>query len=1751
MVAFGATHLPNESAPLDAAGAINFDGNLDTTDVSYVVDNANEAMSLKITGNLNVGTMDVWGDTPSAVSGAFAISAGTGAKTSAFGTYVDGSISINSLNVGLNPVTVNGETVSRGFYIGGGEDTQATVNATIGSVNAQSQIAFGNLDQLNIAGVAVFNDAAQIDGVNSVTVGGKMTAKNGIQITAKNNVTLAGLDNSGVSTISAGGDFVSGSASVAGTVQNMAGAILEIEPTGNVTVWGDLDNKGNLLSVGVATKSAGDVTIDGVVNNENEIKIFADSLTVKGNDYTDDGAVMGASVVSKGDFTAVISGATSLNNGFDISGMANSESFQLITGTLNLGSANNVNNHLKDFQLNITGTGVTQLGDVVNGLNGDNVLTSAAMNITATNGTVNIANVRNVAGDMTVGGNNISVSGTLTNEEGSDVTTITATNNLAVTGGVTNNSEMHLGGAVVSAGSVTNNAGTLQVSGDEITVTGGISNVAGITTIQGAGESAGALTVGGQVVVSGGQLKLDAWNTESKVGGINVSQNALFTLGQNIGKLTVTGNGDATSPVVSLAGDLIAGGATDENTSLDVQSVNNFVMAADSIKVGGNASISAGKSIALESEYINVVGTVTVNGGALGLGTDATTGTVSVGDAMSATNGGKITLYSDNVSAKTLNVDADSLLVVDVPTADGSEITATGGDISVGGELVFGTATTGVSVIGNDLTLSANSGNISLGGIKLGANGNSLTLTTNNNVTVNGDISNTDGTIDINAQVSVSAGNVENTGTLHADAASITFATLDNSGTATFGSDSDRVGSFVVSNASENSGDLTVYGTTVNLAGLTNTAGNVVLNASSADDDMSLGAVVHSGGNATLTATKGISASGLDVDSTMNISAPIVSVTGDVSVAGLVDQGGNSGLLNLNTQAVTANNLSMAGFVANAGQAMYDVTGLTFGGDITINNGAHSAFFVTSNDSSVVSNVTAGNITNNSGRFALYANSGSVSLGDISNIDGIVSVQAKNGITLSNLTNSANYATSVVSLNAGSGFINLESLSLLNGNFVFAGAGLNLDSASQFAFDGTLYQSSDSLNAKDIDIASGDFVITTTAFSANGIKQTTGNTLVINTSDVAIGAGGIDVSDLQFNAVRAGNDWLNVAVAGDVSGGVEFLGLEYMDITGDYTFNESSKIEAAIFAANQVEDGRDYWATVSLNPDKTLGQITNNAGTDAEALITVGGSLISDIYPLGTSNVQGLGEGQIGLNLFSIVDQGTAIWLVHAQDSIVENQDNYVLADGSLLKLSEKFRDLNVKFCNADGSMCFNYLDSIKPEFNGSDDDLPAYISERDTDGDGIADSLYVVFDPRFGGPVEVFKIQPVVATQPGYTTGEFMSAGAIDELVAGQLRDYKFNNRTPIEAIPLIFQGTNMETLANELYDRMEYYKLSYDASGLVPFSRLFQVRELEQIAGAVVMNEHTSFRDFEDRMLDEFIWNRNRNLKKAWADVDFGMFSQNVSDNKRVYGNRFSIAGGFDWQESNTLILGLTGRVSHMSSDNSDSMELGYRPDANGVIQSIAGNVDMTVADTNIGLGGYLIQTLGEKTRVYGNAFLDLHVLDVDRNQNFVNTIDGGGTAFSLISEWGLMHDWLNQYIVGNIYARVGYNFGFSVTEQVDGDDYMDLESDGYLILTPGYTLTAQKRIYPSAWFQVRPYASVGVEYDVLGAPDTVQYKFAPADVFTDYAIDIDPLWANIGGGIEFISARGVQVGLDYRYQYNDAIQLHNIKVSGSYRF
>lgn len=888
--------------------------------------------------------------------------------------------------------------------------------------------------------------------------------------------------------------------------------------------------------------------------------------------------------------------------------------------------------------------------------------------------------------------------------------------------------------------------------------------------------------------------------------------------------------------------------------------------------------------------------------------------------------------------------------------------------------------------------------------------------------------------------------------------------------------------------------------------------GNVAKTTLSATNALTLNGDISSAGITMLTGGN-ITLQNVTNTGTMTIKAP-TDTTGQISIAGNLVSSGNTYTL------LHARQIRVTGDITNSGNAVTEIFGSdTAGGDIQL-----------------------GQLLVSGGTLNLKSLTGGVATTSVSLTGGTITVDSvTRSITATNNVEIAGSLSATGVVASGDGDMSVGAtgtpfvLASTGGNITIGG-NINVDNGAGIKLIANNISSHDVVNNGTMTLGGRSLDVENTFNATNLYQKFTG---VLNAGDVNIDADSYRISATDFNlggnlnatnlivfAVPATH--LNANIAGNLSGGVTFANLGQMHVGGDYAFTDTSKVFANISNKSSMAGLPNYWSSVSL-ADGTLGQITNAASGDG-ALITVDGKFTSDLS-LGLTPSGGIGGGasdQIGIALRELADAGDAIWLVYAQGGITESGD--------------KLRNLNVVICNASGSICYDYFDGM-PAGNSS-----AYLTMRDTDGNGTSDSIYVVFDPRFGGPVELFKIQPIVARNAEHTDGEYVSAGALDNIIADQMAKQGFTGRHAIELLPVLFRGTNLETMANELYGRMEHYNTYRDSAPLSRFSRLFQAREIEQVAGSVILNEHTSARSFEDHMLDEFIWNRNRNLKKAWVDAEYGMLFQKVSDGKHADGNRFNITGGFDWQHTNTLILGLAGRVSHTSTDVSDAMNLGYTTEN----PFIAGHVDAKVANTNIGLGGYLMQTLGEKTRAYGNAFLDLHVFDITRHQTFVNgTIDGSGTAFALNTEWGLLHDWLNQYIVGNMYARAGYNFGFSVTEKVGGHDYMKMKSDGYLSFTPGYSLTAQKRIYPSVWFQVRPYATIGVEYDVLGAPDNAKYKFAMAKKFTSYDIDIDSLWANIGGGVEMLSVTGFQVGLDYRYQYNQDIQLHNIRVSGSYRF
>ena len=1611
-----------------------------------------------------------------------------------------------------NPVafnlTVGGGNVNEGIKIGS-EQQNATLNME-------------NLDKLTVNGSIIAYGNFTV-GANSLDVGLINANSGDMNISATAGIEMGGLVASGDGdvNITAGTTIVSD-----GTIQNLSGE-MALVAGGDITVTGNVENKS---SENMSVRGA-DMVVSGTMTNE----ATGATLTLNLGSWSVNGGTQSSySFVNSGNLFATVSGETYMEYGINLGGMTNANVFSLDTGTLVFGSNatsqtwfNAFSNSLNSFNLAVR-DGDVSVGTILNGINSDGIANASAdMSILAQN--VSAETVRNSgdtlvikAADLDSGYDivapaassavgNINISGQVIGNAGT-TTDIIAAGTLTVQGAVSNVADMTLNGNAVKLTSVSNsgldadltvssltaNTGLVSISGNvtnangnttiwakDVSIGGTVTNNGGLTTIRGSDNGGGAVAIG-SLVAAGGTTNLDALAGSVAIDNVLTVAGGMLNLGDSLKNLTVGGS-------VQIAGDVTASAnsaATSGDVNIAASGSPAFVLSADAVVIGGNITATDDavvRNVQIDSVLIDVSGDATVaNQGMLTLGKEATA-YVKVDGDLTANNGGVFESYANDLIVGTMSGNGKFIM-------HGANITADAGNIDIAGNVYFDavndpTAPASGLVVRDTSALTlkttADGADILLGAVSVGS-GDTLTLNSADVVEISGVLANNGNVIAESVNGLTITGNLQNTGTVNVLASLIDMQDIQNSGSVVLNSNS---GAINVGNIST-SGSLDVTSATDLVSkAISQTGGVMDLNADSIQGQ----SLVVSGAPGTQA----------------NLTASSVEIAGNVNVSGNMTQGGTDGMLNLRANSLSTTNLTIGGdFIASAGNTTYDVdTNITLTGAFNVDNHAVATF-------------NAGNV---------------ISGGDVVN-NARLTLNAQNGITLDKIS----ITSGVINIDSGAGVLDFTTLAMNGGNIILDGAGLVTDYA--FNPGAMLYQNyNGALLNRDINVLADTYQISTPNLIVGGINQN--GTLVVNSSDIDVG-GDIIANDLQFIATKNADDktiWQNVDVVGNVSGGVDFIGLEKMTIGGNYVFDSGSRLYAAVlpYATGVSLDTTDinYWSTISLNNDNTLGDITNAA--DGQAMISVGGTFTSGVaYDSNTiTAVPGatLADGQIGISLFDVVDQGTAIWFLHA-DGGVENFSQL-----------EQLRNLDVKFCNADGSLCYNYLESLDTN-NGTESDLPVFVSVRDSDEDGVSDSLYIVFDPRFGGPqlIENLKIQPIVAREPDHTKGEYVSAGALDDLLEGQAYNKKFFNGTPIEVIPLIFEDTNMEKMAQELYDRMEYYVETSEGEGLARFSRLFQVREIEQIMGGMVLNEHTTFRSFEDRMYDEFIWNRNRQLKKAWLDVDYGMFYQNIDDGKHTDGHRFSVAGGFDWQESDTLVLGLTGRVSHTSSFAHDDMNLGYRPD-----EFIAGDVRIDVADTDIAVGGYLMQILNEKMRLYGNAFMDLHVFDVNRSQNFVDSIDGDGLAFSLITEWGLMHDILNQYVVGNLYARAGYNFGFNVKEQAQGDDYMRLKSDGYFILTPGYSLTAQKRIYPSAWFQIRPYASIGVEYDLFGAPDYAKYKFVPADEFTRYDIEIDPLWANIGGGIEMLSANGVQVGVDYRYQYNNDIQLHNIRVSGSYRF
>lgn len=1193
------------------------------------------------------------------------------------------------------------------------------------------------------------------------------------------------------------------------------------------------------------------------------------------------------------------------------------------------------------------------------------------------------------------------------------------------------------------------------------------------------------------------------------------AQNVTAAGVENLATLNITSSG-----AVNMTGDVVNSGSLDiESNTFSLANVNNSGAATfngtGAFSAGAITNATGATSLSISGSAVTATGLITNNAGTMTIESDGDLSALGL-----AANAGTMNIYGDelNIGASGINVSENGSLNTrgDITSAGtilvANNLTA-GAGAAAAGDMVVSNGVVDIQITNTDEELSVG-GNISASGSGMGMNIDAHTIEVGGNVSATnsgkiafGTTAGSNYSLSVEGNVSATSGGEVY---LYTNDAMISSAMTENSGLIYTTDANMTVGSVGIQNglyfdgASHTNGFVINSGNTftlntdlVTFAGGGNVASGNTLNILRFENQLTPGLTMsgefaNSGTVNVGSAERNYGAVALD---TLTNSGDFNVWTSQV-VGGNITNNSDANLNLVSTGNVTLTNLTNSGAVNVSGTAVS--LGAVVASSGTADNGGMRVVGTTSVAASSL------NITGGAGAMDIDA--------PVINIAGAVNT---NGGVLHQGTGSPS------SLNLLSGEFKFDAASWTLGSFVADGGigtytitgNANFGDGIVVADGALVHFNRNVINAPLFD-AAGDLVQNGSGLSQDGTVNMISNNFILNANTVVVG-GDIDVNNFTITNLNATNG-VNIDVMGNVSGGLDIIGLERMTVhNGDYIFDDNSRLLAI---ANAESGTYNYWTDVDFSgTDPVVNALTG----DEVALITVGGSLISATSGTDmTSNPADLADGQFGIVLRQAVTESTALWLAHASE------------------IQGTFSKLSVGFCNADGTQCVNYLDAFNTN-NGVGENLPVYLITQGND-------LYVVFDNRFGDPIGLFKLQPIVGATDGHTLGEWQSAGALDDVIESALANNGFDYETAVlPVVETIFAGTPLENVDSELYARMYDYTQNGNGNVIRNFSRLFQLREANQIADSLALNTHANFRDMSDRFIDEAIWNRNRRLNKLWVDAGYGMFTNDFDDIDGD-GDRFNLSLGYDWQSSNTLILGWMLHGSYTHANVVDDIDLSYTDSG-----AVAGRMESDMNNLSVGGGLYFLDTLSNKARLYGDLMVDVNMIDVERNQTWVDTIKGDATSFGVVAELGLIHDWLNQYIIGNLYVRGGYNFGFDMTEKVGDSDYMNLEFDGHPILTPGYSLVAQKRVYPSVWFEFRPYITAGVEYDVLGTPDTMKYKFAMANRWTDYDIEIDPLWANAGAGVEFLWVNGLHIGLGYRYNYNADVQMHKVHASMKYRF
>ncbi|MEQ8611626.1 MAG: filamentous hemagglutinin N-terminal domain-containing protein [Parvibaculum sp.] len=782
---------------------------------------------------------------------------------------------------------------------------------------------------------------------------------------------------------------------------------------------------------------------------------------------------------------------------------------------------------------------------------------------------------------------------------------------------VTNTGNLTGANVIVSAASA---GGGAFINMDGVVEATSIGDQSGDVVILGGGD----FTDGAADAASSGSEAIRIENADITAAGDFVAQGTGVSIEKGTGPGTITAgssriaatSGDVTSDTnltttgggmdISASG-LVSVAALDASTTIDIEAADvdlgGGVVAGSTIAMEATAGDISGTDIDIEGASVELTGQVTATDSASIV---ATTGNATLNDDMTSTGSILIGAASGKVTAAGL--DADTTLGV------------TAGDIDLNGTVTGGGAVTleatAGDISGTDIDIAGAS--VELTG-PVNATDSAAIVATTGDATLNDDLTSTGSILIEAASGKVTAAGLDADTTL-----GLTAEDIDLNGTVLGGG-----AVTMTATAGDISGtDIDIGGASVELTGTVAATDSASITATTGD--LTLNNDMTSTGSILLEAAEGkATTAGLEADTTLDITADDIEVTGNATAGGALSMVAE--LLGIDLQgAVEAASVSLDA----EGNVTATGTITSTAGEIGIEAGGDTGLAAL--DAATTLDVIAEDIDLNGavaggGAVTIEATAGDISGTDI-DIEG-ASVELTGPVTA---TDSASIvatagdatlnddltSTGSILIEAASGKISATGLDAATTLDVTA-ADIDLDGTVVGGGAVTMEATAGDISGTDIDIEgasveltgpvtatdSASIVATTGDATLNDDMTSTGSILIEAASGKVIAAGldadttlSVTAGDIDLNGTVTGGGAVTVeATAGDISGtDIDIEGAS-VELTGPVTATDSASIVATTGDATLNDD---MTSTGSILIEATEGEVTT-AGLDADTTLDI------------------------------------------------------------------------------------------------------------------------------------------------------------------------------------------------------------------------------------------------------------------------------------------------------------------------------------------------------------------------------------------------------------------------------------------------------------------------------------------------------------------------------------------------------------------